>query len=139
MFGMRRRVGKRHLVRAEGAFDLPAVDDFRSGPSLRRRENDHRPARTRDVAANASVLLDRCDLFHCHVERGSHRFVHRRWLVPLDEIRRPPVTAKQLLQFLAGDAGEQRGIRDLVTVQMQDRQHRSVGEPDSETYSSATR
>ena len=35
MFGMGGRVGERHLVRAERAFDLFAIDDLRPGPALR--------------------------------------------------------------------------------------------------------
>ena len=34
VFGMGGRVGERHLVRAEGAFDLQAVDHLRPRPAL---------------------------------------------------------------------------------------------------------
>ena len=34
VFGMGGRVGERHLVRTEGAFDLQAIDDLRSRPAL---------------------------------------------------------------------------------------------------------
>ena len=44
----------------------------------------------------------------------------------LDKDGRPTVTAKQLFQFLARDAGEQCGIGNLVAVEMQNRQHGSV-------------
>lgn len=45
----------------------------------------------------------------------------------LDKIGCPAVAAQQLFQLLASDAGENRRIRDLVAVQMQDWQHRAVG------------
>ena len=45
----------------------------------------------------------------------------------LDEIRRPAVAAKELLELFAANAGEQGGIGNLVAVQMQNRQHGSVG------------
>src|SRR5450759_3321829 len=45
----------------------------------------------------------------------------------LDEVGCPPVATKQLLQFLAADAGEDRRVGNLVAVEMQDRQHRAVG------------
>jgi hypothetical protein len=48
-------------------------------------------------------------------------------LVALDEVRRPAVAAQQLFQFLAGDAGEDGRVGNLVAVEMQDRQHRAVG------------
>ena len=34
VLGMRGRLGDRHLVRAEGAFDLQAIDDLRPRPAL---------------------------------------------------------------------------------------------------------
>jgi hypothetical protein len=46
MLGMRGRIGERHLMRTEGAFDLQAIDDLRPRPALGRIEHDHRPART---------------------------------------------------------------------------------------------
>ena len=60
------------------------------------------------------------------VERRRHGFVHQRGLVTFDEVRRPPISAEQLLQFLASDAGEQRRVGNLVAVEMQNRQHRAV-------------
>ena len=53
--------------------------------------------------------------------------MHRAGLVTLYEIGRPPVAAEQLFQFLAGDAGEDSRVGNLVAVEMQDRQHRAVG------------
>ena len=78
MFGMGGRIGERHLVRAERAFDLQAIDHLGPGPALGRIEDDHRPARTRGVAVDAGVLLDLLDLLHRRVERRSHRLVHQR-------------------------------------------------------------
>ena len=76
---------------------------------------------------DAGVLLDFLDLLDSCVERGGHGLVHQRGLMPLDEIRRPTVAAEQLLQFLAGDAGKNGGIGNLVAIEMQDRQHRAIG------------
>ena len=44
MFGVL-EIGDRHLMRAPGALDRLAVDEFRAGPALGRAEDDHRPAR----------------------------------------------------------------------------------------------
>ena len=77
---------------------------------------------------DAGVLLDGPDLLHRRVQRRGHRLVHQRGLVALDEIGRPAVAAEQLFQFLVGDAGQDRRVGDLVAVQMQDRQHRAVGD-----------
>ena len=76
---------------------------------------------------DAGVLLDLFDLLHRRVERRGHGLMHQLGLVTLDEVGRPPVTAEQLLQFLAGDACEDGRVGNLVAVEMQDRQHRAVG------------
>lgn len=57
VFGMGGRVGERHLVRTEGAFNLLAIDHLRPRPALGGTENNHRPARTREVAVDVGVLL----------------------------------------------------------------------------------
>ena len=119
VFRMSRRVRERHLVRAERAFNLLAIDHLRSRPTLGRIENDHRPARTSDVAVDAGVLLDFFDLLHRRVERRGHGLMHRRRLVAFDENGHPAVAAKQLLQFLAGDASEESRVGNLVTIEMQ--------------------
>ena len=48
-------------------------------------------------------------------------------LVSLDKIRCPSVAAEELFQFIAGDAGEDGGVGNLVPVEMEDRKYRSVG------------
>ena len=53
--------------------------------------------------------------------------MHQPGFMTLDEIGRPPVAA-ETFQFLAGDAGEQGRVGNLVAVEMQDRQHRAVGD-----------
>ena len=45
MIGMRGIHQDRHLMRPEGALDLQAIDDLRSGPALGRPQHDHRPTR----------------------------------------------------------------------------------------------
>src|ERR1700682_5359292 len=53
--------------------------------------------------------------------------MHRRGFVTLHEVGRPSVASEQLLQFLAGNAGEESWVGNLVTVEMEDGQHRAVG------------
>ena len=54
--------------------------------------------------------------------------MHHPRIVALDEVRCVAVAAEQLVEFLTADAGEHGRIGDLVAVQVQDRQHRSVGQ-----------
>ena len=125
---MRGRIGERHLMRAERAFDLQAVHPFRPRPAFRRFEDDHRPARTHGVAVDAGFVLDAFDFLHRHVERRGHGLVHQRRLMSLDVIRRPAVAAQELVQFLRFDPREDGRVGDLVAVEVQDRQHRAVGD-----------
>ena len=49
-------------------------------------------------------------------------------VAPLDEQRGIAVADEQRLQLLATDAGQERGVVDLVAVEVQDRQHRPVAD-----------
>ncbi len=79
------------------------------------------------MAAQARVLLDGPDPGQRRIQRRGHGFVHQRRVVPFDEQRGPAVAAEQLLQLLAGDAGQHGRVGDLVAVEMQDRQDGAVG------------
>ena len=54
--------------------------------------------------------------------------MHRLGLVPLHEPGLPAAALEEHLDLLVGDAGEDRGVRDFKTVQVQDGQHRPVGD-----------
>src|SRR4051794_24013229 len=123
---MRGRARNRHLMRSERAFDLLAIDDFWACPTLGRIEYDHWPAWALGLAVSPGILLDFLNLLDGHVERCGHCFVHQRRLMTYDEVRRPPVATEQLLQLLARNAGEKCRVRDLVAIEMQNRQHRAV-------------
>ena len=127
MRGIRRRVRERHLVRAERALVGNAVDLLRAGPAFRRIEHDHRPARPRILAALARGALRIVNLLERPDRARCHRLVHRCGFAAGDEMRRPAEASQQLLELLPGNAREDRRIGDLVAVQVQDRQHRSVG------------
>ena len=126
MLGVVREPGQRHLVRVERALDLHAVDDLGPRPALRRAQDDHRPARAAVVLAAAGALLDGGDLVEAVVQRRGHRLVHLGGVVALDVARLVPVAPQEAGEVLLGDAGEDRGVGDLVAVELQDRQHRAV-------------
>ena len=75
----------------------------------------------------SSVALDLFDVLYHGVERCGHRLVHQFGLEALNEIRRPAVTTQQLIEFLAADAGEDRWAGNLVAIEMEDRQHCTIG------------
>ena len=118
----------RHLVRPERAFVRQPIDELRPGPALRRSEHDHGPARPRGVVVLARVLLNRVNLADGFFQGRRHQPMHDLRVVALDEQRGPAATLEELLQFLVLDAGEDRRVADLEAVEMQDRQHRAVGD-----------
>jgi hypothetical protein len=52
--------------------------------------------------------------------------VHLARLVSLDEDRLVPVPAEELLQLVAADPRRNGGTGDLVSVEMEDREHRAI-------------
>ena len=52
--------------------------------------------------------------------------MHRLGVVALDEVGRPAVAFEQVVQLLVRNSREQRGVVDLVAVEMQDRQDGAV-------------
>ena len=57
---------------------------------------------------------------------GRHGLVHAVGIGTFDEVGRPAVPAQEVLQLFVADARQQRGIVNLVAVQVQDGQHRPV-------------
>ncbi len=123
---IRNRVEHGNLVRPPGAFHLVAIYLFRSCPSFRRAKDDHGPARTRGIAGCAGVLLEGTNLEDTLLQGGSHFLMHRRRVVAFDEVRFVAVPDQQRFQFFVRNARENRGIRDLVAVEVQHRKDSSI-------------
>ena len=118
----------RNLMRAPRPLDRQPVDLFGAGPALRRPQHDHRPTGTPldPVVPGGSLDLARC-------RRAPRRAPPRtpgapaRRLVAGDDDRPPAASLEERDQLVLGDPGEHRRVRDLVAVQVQDREHRAVG------------
>ncbi len=117
---------QRHLMRAPRALDRDAVDFFRSGPPLRCAQHDHWPARTRLITVSARAALHGADPVERFVDRRRELLMHVWRLVALDQERFPAISLQQCGQLFVGDPGEHRRVRDLVVVEMKDREHGSV-------------
>ena len=74
----------------------------------------------------AGVGLNGLDLADDEVEGARQELVHLRRVVSFDEIGRVAVAAHQRVQLLVADAGQHRGVGDLVAVQVQNGQHAAV-------------
>ncbi len=127
MVGVGLHLGHRHLVRAPRPLGGQPVDELRPGPALEALEDDHRPRGPGGVAGLSRVLLDGGDLGDHRVERLRHQLVHLRRVVARDPVHLVPVALEQRGELRFGDAGEHRGVGDLVPVEVQDRQHRPIG------------
>ena len=117
--------GEWHLVRARCPFDRAAVHLSRSGPPLRRVEHDHR-TRGRSIARPVAPRPVWCDLIQRRrpALRPSLDASPRgclRTLIP-DRVRTPQWRPHSSSGIRASTVG----LRDLVPVEMQHRQHRPV-------------
>ena len=119
--------GDGHLVRPVRALHRMAVHFLGAGPALGRAEHDHRPAGAGGIAVGTGMALDALDLPDGPVQRGGHLLMHYSRLITLHKARLPAAAAEEALHLLMGHAGEDGGICDLKAVQVQDRQHRAVG------------
>lgn len=128
MFGVCPRIGNGNLMGAKCAFDLLAIHPLGASPALERIKHDHRPPRADETAFFTRLWLDAFDFLDRVVQRGRHGLVHEIPVFLLYKNGCPTVAARQLLEFLAGDPGEDSGIEKLVTIEMEDRQDRTIGD-----------
>ena len=111
---------------AEGPLDGLPVRALRSRPAFRRLQHDHGPARAAGGASRSRLVLDLPDAAEARVQSGGHLAMHICGLVSDDEERVPSATPHELFELGVGDAREDRRIGDLVSVEMEDGQDRSV-------------
>jgi len=129
VLAVRPHVGHRHLVGAPCALDRKAVDLARPRPALRTPEHDHRPPWPDRLTFLARASLDLGDLVERLVQHGCEPRVCVKVIVvgvDLDVERSVAVTRQESVELLGRDPCKHGRIRDLVSVQMQDRQHRAV-------------
>ena len=122
-----RELRQRDLMRPPAVLDCDAVDFARTGPSFRRVQYECRPARTLAEAAAARSMLDLANARDDLIERARHREMRRlaaRLLVDVERL--VAAAAEQLRQFFARNAREHRRARDLVAVEVQDRQNCAI-------------
>jgi hypothetical protein len=124
--GVGSHAGERHLVGSEGALDAHAVDLLRAGPALGGPQHDRRPGRPPAEPLAPGLVLDGPDRVVAGVQRAGQRLVDRGRIVALDEARVVAVALEQRRDVAVAHATHHRGTRDLVLVEVEDRQHRAV-------------
>ena len=111
----------RYLVRAPVPFGFFTVNFFGARPTLWGAENDHGPEWSLRASFFSCIRLNGLDFFGHDVERISHELMHLHGIISLDEMRRIPIPAEQVIQLFVADSGEDTGISDLVAVEMENR------------------
>ena len=117
-------------MRAPGALGLLAVDVLRAGPALRCAEDDHRVERTVHVV-RVRRGLDVADLVPHGLEQLGEATVdgHVVLIIEASDELVGLVThaVEELVELFVGDARQDGRVGDLVAVEVQDRQHDTVG------------
>ena len=126
MLGLGGQFGKRYLMRAEGAFDLLPVHYLGTGPAFGRAQHDHGPHAALREAQRTGLLLNGANVRQHAIERAGQRLVYLRGVVAFDKIGLVAVAFQKAGEFLVGNARQHRRPGDLISVQVQDRQHRAV-------------
>ena len=121
---------QRHLVGTPGVLGLLAVDVLGARPALGGAEDDHRVDRT-GLDTGFGAGLDVADLVEDILEQVGEARVdgHVRLVVEAghEEVRLVAHALEELGELLIGNAGEDGRVGDLVAVEVQDRQHDTVG------------
>ena len=114
-------------MRAVRALIGRSVDRLRARPAFRGSQDQQRPARAGVIAVLTRPPLDLGDLVEDLVESPRHASVHVGGLAAFEDARSVAIALKQAEQLVLVDARQKAGIRDLVAVEVQDRQHGAVG------------
>ncbi len=126
VIGSRRQFRERHLMCAPRILDRLPVHHLRSGPALGSAHHDHRP-RWHSTRFGAPVAaLNVMDFIDNSVQCRSHDLMHLFRFVTLDEIRLVATSGEELREFVVAHPSHYRGIGDLVSIQVQDRQDCSI-------------
>src|SRR5215469_2574497 len=106
-----------YLVRAPKVLDFMTVDFLRSGPSLRTPQHDHWPPRSlRLTSSQPRVGLNAPNFKYARLQRDSHFLVHFMRVGSLHDVRSPPVTLEERVEFFVWDPREDCRIIDLVPI-----------------------
>src|ERR1700730_7450394 len=126
MFRILAHCGQGNLMSTECAFNGHAIHFFRASPALRSAQDDHGPRRTWIALAGARIFLNVSYPRVAAIESSGKKLMHDFGIIPFDEIWgiAEPLVVQD--KFFVTRACQDRGARDFVTIQMQNRQHCSV-------------
>ena len=131
MYGVLDDFGEGNLMSAPEVFDFVAVDFFGSGPAFGGAEDDEGPTGAVGTVICSGFGLDAADLIYAEFESGGHALVAVDGVVcgeALYSVGIVAVAAEEVVELFAGDAGEDGGVRDFVTVQVKYWEDGAVGD-----------
>ncbi len=130
VLGVLAHLRQRHLVGAERPLDRHPVDHLGPGPPLRGAQHDRGPpgppGSLRRHAAPPRVLLHGPDGGDAPVEGRREVAVHGRGVAAGHHVGLVAVPGQDAADLVVAGAAEHRRARDLVAVQVEDRQHGAV-------------
>src|SRR6266536_23425 len=126
MRGVTGDILERNLVRAEGSLGRLAVHHVWAGPSLWSAQHDQRPAWQTRKPIGAGVILNGTDARVAGVERRGKHLMHPHRLIALDKMHLVAMAAEHVADLVIAGAAKHGRARNLVAVEMQDRQHRTI-------------
>src|SRR5207237_1324911 len=116
----------RYLVRTKCALDRDAIYLFRSSPSFRSAQDDSRPSGNSCKAMRTRIFLIRANLCIAGLQRFCARLVHAQGISPFHKVDIVAMTCDDLAYRLVIVTPKDGWTRNLVPIEMQDRQERSV-------------
>ena len=120
MVGILVEVFQRNLMSSKRSLNLFAIDFVGTGPAFGRVEDDHGPTGTVGESVFARFVLNGLNFGQRQVHGFRHELEHVLRFMPGDEVGVPTVAAKQFGQLAFGDAREDCGVGDLVSIEMED-------------------
>src|SRR4029078_11538142 len=103
VFGFLLHLAHRHLVGAPRVFRPFVINFLRTSPTLRRTQDDHRPAGAIECSLISGSTLNTLDFANSVIERGGHELVHFLRLTAFYEDRVITIATEKLIKFLVTD------------------------------------
>ena len=119
-------VRDRYLMRPPCALHLKPIHHLGARPPFGTDQHDHGPPGSLDHRLRPRSVLYGPYLLKNGVQGRGHQLVHGRGIRPFHDVGPVAVARQQLFQLLAADAGKHGGVGDLVAVEVQDGQDRSI-------------
>jgi hypothetical protein len=115
-----------NLVGTEGILDGNAIDLFRPGPALRSTQDNGRPSWLSEKTILAGFFLIATNLGIAGIQCLGKSLMHAHGVIPLNEVDLVAMTSNETLYPLVVSPSQNRRTRNLVSIEMENRQNGPV-------------